>query len=315
MVNIIKAAPYATGDYIGSIPKEGNDPIDLSVLTDYISGFTFEGIKSELHINGPQGVVNNPNLEGDLHLSLKAYYWWDDINEVNDHDPSIIYDGPLVLEENPLLLDASYFDVNGSYKEKDLPPGRPFSFSDILDEQPKKLVFIYEIKIPDELTVTHDLFEDDSTFIDSKITMTMLIMIPLKLVVANDGPGSITFPDMFKDVNDLFGRNSIEEDSVFNSLNNIEYLKFTIDFTGSFFNGGKLFIEKEGKELLFPNGIGLNGKSLVLNITGADFETIKNNLIDPDLRLIFEDPGGSLNVPRNIGLTNLKFEAKGKFEF
>jgi hypothetical protein len=318
MVEIIKAAPYATGDYVGSIPKEGNDPIDLSMLTDYIKGFTFEDIQSEMHINGPHGVVNNPNLEGELHLTLKAYYLLDDASEFEEHDPPI-YDDTLVLEENPLLLDAGYFDASGSYNKKDLPPGKPFSFSDIMDKQPQKLVFIYEIKIPDTIMVTHDLFEDETDIIDSKITVTILIMLPLKLTVNRPGPGRITFPDMFEDMGDLFGRSNLEEDSILKTLD-IDYLKFSIGFTESFFNGGKLFMEKElgeGEErsLLFPDGIKLNGKKMAVNISGADFDIIKNNLIVPDLRLIFETPGSTLNVPRNIRLNNIKFEAKGKFEF
>jgi hypothetical protein len=312
MVNAIKAAPNAVGAYSKRIPAEGKDPIDSSILTDYITGFTFENIQSEMHINGPDGVVNSSHVLENPTLSLWAEFWGDSLLE-KQKEP-IYNDGSLILEEHPVSLADSDFDANGSYNKSTLPPnGKRFNFTKIMDAQPKNLIFNYEIKIPDTLTVTHDLFEAENTIIDSKITLTILIMLPLKLTVVEDGPGIIKFPDMFGEMEDLFGRTDIEEDSIFNSLN-IEYINFSVDFTGSFFSGGKLFLEKEGQEQLFPNGIDLNGSKIVLNISGADFETIKNNLISPDFRLIFGSPDSMINVPRNIGFTNIKFEARGKFE-
>jgi hypothetical protein len=309
---IIKAAPdsIATGFYEKRIPSVDNDPIDLSVLTDYITGFSFGDIRSDLHVNGPEGVV--VNMEDIPTLALWADYW-NDPHE--DHPPMSIYnEGALTMDKHSVSLTASDFNANGSYTKRDLPPnGIPFNFTDILEAQPKNLVFSYRVSLPHTLTVTHDLFLEESTIIDSKITVTILIMLPLKLTVKGSGPGMITFPDMFDGGKDLFGRDSLEEDSVFNSFD-IDYLRFSVDFTGTFFRGGKLFIEKAGKEKLFPSGITLDGRKFELKVTGADFETIKNNLIDPDLRLIFANPGSMLNVPRNIGLTNIKVEARGKFD-
>jgi hypothetical protein len=316
MENIIKAAPNATGSYMKRIPGEKEDPIDLSMLTDYITGFNFGGIKSEMHLNGPDGIVTGLHVDEDPEISLLAKYWWDDPAQARD-EPIIAEGTTLRLDEDTVSLNAGDFDINGSYNKSTLPPnGKPFSFSGILNNQAKKLVFTSQIKLPDTITITRDLFEGKSDTVDTKITVTILIMLPLKLTVLGDGPGLIKFPDMFDGAKDLFGRSNLEEDSVFNSQDmNIEYLKFAIDFTDAFFNGGKVFLEKEGNEKLFPNGINLDGKKIVLDVYGADFETIKNNLIDPDLRLIFPNPDSSLNVPRNIGLSNIKVEAKGKFGF
>jgi hypothetical protein len=309
---IIKAAPNSTGVYTRSIPSEGNDPIDLSVLKDYISGFSYEDIRAEMHINGPNEAVNNADVEEDPILYFYAEHWKED-PIMSDIVP--IYErGPLVLEQTRVSLNNSDFDARGSYKKRALPPnGKPFDFARIMNSESKHLIFNYELSLPDTLTVTHDAFLNGDTVMDSKITVTIYIMIPMKLRVMGDGPGIIRFPDMFGDMEDLFGRSDVNGDSIFNSLD-MDYLRFSIDFTGSFFSGGKLFIEKTGKERLFRNGIGLNGTKIVLNISGADFETIKNNLISPDFRLIFESPNSAINVPRNIGLSNIKFETRGKLE-
>jgi hypothetical protein len=306
---IINASPNAPGTYMKTIPSE-DAPIDFSLLSSYMSGFIFDGIQSEIHLNGPNGVIDNMDIEPSL--SLWAEYWQDNSTR---ETVSIYDDEKLTLEEKPVSLDARDFDANGSYKKNTLPPnGKPFEFSKIMNAQPKNLIFNYVLKLPPTLTVTHDIFEKENDSADHKIIATILILFPLNLMVADNGPGIIRFPDMFADKKDLFGRNNIEEDSIFTSLN-MDYLKLVVGLTGSFFNGGKLFIEEEGKELLFRNGIVLNGNKIAINITDADFTIIKNNLISPDFRLIFERPGFMLKVPRNIRLTNIKFEARDKIEF
>jgi hypothetical protein len=313
--NIIKSAPgmVGTGIYTKRIPGEDEDPINLSMLSYYISGFSFSEIKSEFHINGPKGVVSNLNVGENIKLSLWAEYWGKEITD-NYNREDIYIEESLILEETPVSLNDRDFDARGSYKKSSLPPnGKHFEFSKIMEAQPNNLVFNTRMEIPSTITVTHDIFQREDSIIDSKITVTIFIMLPLKLTVTGNAPGTIKFPDMFDGANDLFGRDNLNEDSVFKSLG-IEHLKFSIDFTGAFFNGGKFFIEKEGEELLFPNGINLSGKRMELYISGSDLDIIKNNLITPDLRLIFNSPNSMLNVPRNIGLNNFKFEARGKFE-
>jgi hypothetical protein len=62
---------------------------------------------------------------------------------------------------------------------------------------------------------------------------------------------------------------------------------------------------------LFPPGIPMNGWRISVNITNKDLEMVRNNFINPDLRLEFGS-GGKVAIPRNIGLTTLTIEAKGK---
>jgi hypothetical protein len=307
---ILNASSNNPGAIKKRIPGEGDEPIDFSLMSDYMSGFTFDGIQSEIYINGPNKAMAAMN--NDSTLSFWAEYWQDDSNV--PEILSIYNNARLTMDENSVSLGNNDFDANGSYKKRTLPPnGKPFDFSSIMNVQPKNLVFYYEIELPPVLTVTHDLFEDRTSHIDSKIMVTILIMLPLRLTVAENGPGIIKFPDMFGDKEDMFGRSNLEEDSIFKSLD-MDYLKLGISFTGAFFNGGKLFLEKAGEEQLFRNGIILDGTTIALNIYGADFEIIKNNLINPDFRLVFENRGSTINVPRNMGLTNIKFETRGKFE-
>jgi hypothetical protein len=329
MREIIKASPNpdVTGEFKGSIPnqdRESQDPVspplNLSVLAKYIEGFTFKDAEAIIHVRGPNSVMDGIREAENPQLYFAAVYWGDD--ETDKQEKPIYPKRPLILERDPLLLDEGDFDANGSYNKKNLPENRnAFDFSDeflgVMNDHPKRLYFDYEFSLPEILTVTPDDFEDNSTTLDnkigSKITTTIMIMLPLALKVAEPGPGIIKVPEMFKeDAVDLFGREEDDEESIFDSIE-IDHLKLSIDLIESFFNGGKLFLEQEPK--LFPDGISLSGKKMVLYISGENYEIVKNNLIPPEFRVVFEKSDADITVPRHIGLDNIKFEAKGKYEF
>jgi hypothetical protein len=230
-------------------------------------------------------------------------------------------ENPIILNKKQIVIDNDEYLEKGSYKKEKLPPGGSYfdGFEKIINARPDNLVFQYNVNMPDVIIVTPDMFVDDDESVDSKIVSTIMLIINLQLTAGDDG-GKLKFPDMFKGQKDLFDRGPDKEDdtkpeknSMFISLN-VDYISFAIDFAGSFFTGGKFFIEKENedyKPILFPDGIRVDGSRLAVNINNQDFDKIKNKFINPDFRLEF-DPNGRIVIPRNIGLTSVNITAKGK---
>jgi hypothetical protein len=334
MIAIIKAAPDEdTGKYMGSIPnKKDNDPLNLSVLTKYIEGFTFTADTiARMHVRGPSGVIeNNQGRDERPTLKFGAEFLWDD--PTNKPPKEDIYSGKLELKKEEILIPSSDLNIEKinedriykTYTKKTLPsadisfdisPG----FLKVMNHHPQKLYFNYDLGLPDVLTVYPEDFDDDGT-LQKHITTTIMIMLHLKLFVAGPGPGIIKVPELFKESpDDLFGRESLEEESIFDSIE-IDHLKLSIDFIEPFFEGGVLYLEQEGnRKKIFPNGIKLDGIKTVIYISRDENpeinEIIKDNLIAPEFRVVFEEKDKTITVPRNIGLDNIKLEVKGKYEF
>jgi hypothetical protein len=318
MKTIIKVGPNEEGEYKGTIPdqKKGEDPLNLSVLTKYIEGFSFANAKANLHVRGPRGAIDR--LDESPNLYFGAEFVWDDPTGKKSKED--IYEGKLILEKEGIGINEEDLDKEGSYKKEELPHTATSinispEFVKVMDNHPEKLFFNYNLALPDALTVVPEDFDNPDGKLQTSITTTMMILLPLKLVVAAPGPGIIRVPEMFdKDSVDLFGRESEEEESIFTSID-IEHLSLSIDFVHSFFKGGRLFLEREGEELLFPDGIILDGEKVEIIISGEEYDILKYNLIPPEFRVVFDKPGNSITVPRNIGFDNIKLEAKGKYKF
>jgi len=281
-------------------PDVGEKPIDLSLLDDYFKGFKFNNVEAAAYFSGPDNIFKK------IKPSLKIEVLSTAINT------TVMDEGSITFEKNQIVI-ADYLDAKGAYKEKELPPNgkNPINFVDVLNSlpRPKDMVFHYIINVSDTktITITPDMFDDNNEPHD--IFVTIMLLIRLDLTAGDDG-GQMMFPDMFnKDQKDLLGRKTLEENSKFTSLN-VDYINFTVDFTSQFFTGGKLFIEKD-KPILFPDGIPLNGSKISLNIRNKELDLIRNKLIPPDFRLEFK-PGGKIIIPKNIGVTSVKIEAKGK---
>jgi len=294
-------------------PAENEKPIDLSVagkyFKEYLPGFEFKptAIQASVFLSGPDKMIKAIVDEIEPTLSLNAVY--------NKDTPlSIIPDNwNIKLDEN---LVPVYLDDKGIYK-KNRPPddGNPITnFAEVINAWPDDLGFKYDIQIPPAIVVTKDIFPDEyiNESVPSEITATIVLVIHLELTAGTDG-GRITMPDMFKDQKDLLGRETLEEYSMFTSLN-VGYLNLAIDLAGTFLTGGNFFIEKDidgYKPILFPKGIPVNGSRIAVNISNEKLDIIRKHLINPDLRLEF-DTGGTITIPKNIGLTSFKIEAKGK---
>jgi len=296
-------------DFEEQFPDKGEEPINLSLLDDYFKGFKFNNIEAAAYFSGPEKIIKTltPNLKIEVKSSA--------INTTVMEETQITFDkNHIVIKGN-----SNYLDAKGAYKDIGLPlsQGRkPINFLSVLNSlpRPNDLFFHYNMKVSsaDTITIKPEMFDDNNEAASNDISVTIMLLIRLDLTAGDNG-GQMTFPDIFKDKKDLLGRNNLEENSKFTSLN-VDYINYTVDFTSGFFTGAKLFIEKENADkskLLFPDGILLDGSKIALNIMNKEFEFIKHHLIDPDLRLEFER-GRTITVPRSIGVISVKVEAKGK---
>jgi len=297
----VEAGVSVNDTFKGEFPGEDEDAIDLSSLNEYFKGFRFDDIKAATYLSGLEMIAN-------LNMSIDAKYAQESVSIIaGDENNSIKF-----VEKQIVIADNhDYLDEKGSYKKKELPPGgNDFDFAKIINDRPEDLVFHYELEAP-TIKVTPDMLDDNNESALHDIRATIILLIHMSLTAEKNGT-CIEFQDMFEGP-DLFGRESLEEDSIFTSLN-VDHINFTVDFTSPFFTGGKLFIEKNNadyKPILFPNGIPVDGNKISLDIRNKELEVIRNNFIDPDFRLEFEKDG-KITIPRNIGLTSVKIEAKGK---
>jgi len=298
--NALKASA-AIGNEYGKFPAEA---FDLSRLRDYFDGgFDFNGLEVKIYMDGSD-LIDYLGAQ----LLLKAQY-----NGKTGTDGENLYHGDLSVNKKPIDMD-DYLVKKGKetfYKDKDLPNLSKHdaiidddTISDIFRTMPTDLSFIFTIEIEDgkPLTIYPELFNniDDS----GAIKTTLMIMMPLSLKAAGNEKSVISFPDMFGKT-DLFGREKPED--LFSEAD-INYIRMTIDFYDQIFTGGYLFINQEKD--LFPQGIRLNGKELVLNFTDEQIKEVETKLIVPSIKVEF-DPGGTINIPKKLGIVSIKFEVKG----
>jgi len=345
MTEVLKNSNGGVGDvFKGQFPKEKQNPIDLSMLNGYIDGFSIlkEDVSAAVYLSGPDKTINKRGLLSGIDPSvlIKAEY-----TVPSSNDPSVSDTVSLeVIQKDTthkIMLEEKHIDIanddnytyeikNGDksyriYKHPYLPPfENDFTdgFLEIINARPKNLVFNYEVKLPKTIEMTKEMFfDDDGNSVPNDILADIVMLMHLRLTATGDKGGQIKYPGMFsEDQKDLLGREADkndsskpEADSMFTSVK-VDHINFAIDFAGSFFTGGSLFIEKNDADhtpVLFPQGIPVGGGGIAIDITNERFDIIKNNFINPDFWLNFEK-GVAITIPRNMGLTSVKFEAKGK---
>jgi len=339
-VNVLAAlkghTEYGDGSFTGSFPNgEKDKSMDLSILKKYIEGFIFkpEDVTAMVYLSGPdEAIQSSPTLFGTSVKIDASYTYNDDSKKITIFDPQNLTLGTehIILKEGE-EYNSKYIDDKGSYKLPYLPnpeygANKIQEFNTIFNDNPEDLIFDYKGQLPPEVIVTPEMFadlNDENADIAGDINAAIMIFINLRLY-GDDDVNQIIFPEsMFDGKNDLLGRAADENDpskpeknSLFTSAT-VDHLIFTIDFSGAFFSGGKFFIEKDNeqsKPILFPEGIPIDGSKITLNITNNKFETVKNYFIDPALRTEFRK-GATLTIPKNMGLTSFKIEAKGKNTF
>jgi len=339
MTEALRAEGIDGDAYIGTYPDKSKNepPIDyLGKAKEYIKGFKFiPGVlQTSVYLSGPDETIRS--IEA-FHprLSLMAQYTDGDTFEekvfIDRQDEGLtLAKDNIVIKDNPDYLD------NKIYKRSYLPPGgNPVEeLVTVINAMPGDLRFQYNVTLPATIIVEPYMFIKDDETVPHEISATIIMLIHMELtagdeeVLTDGSKGSkIIYPDMFsKDQIDILGRNpdkndpsKPEQDSMFTSLD-VGFIRFAVDFAGTFFTGANLFIEKyekdeEGnvkyKPILFPHGIPVNGSKIGVNITNNNFNIFKNNFINPDFRLEFGS-GSKITIPRKMGLTTLTIEAKGK---
>jgi hypothetical protein len=305
---ILEAAGQGEDLFAGEFPDTKH--IDLSISDEYngyFDGFEFmqDRLNASVYLSGPDKMIKSIEAVHPT-LSLKAQY---------NEKTLPLMNGTIELDEKRVDIaaddDYTYKDKNGNiiYKRNGLPHAslENFEFVDILNTRPADLFFQYDISLPSTIEVEPSMFEDDNdNKVDPKIAVTIIILIHLELKAGDNG-GWIK-PGMFKDQIDLLGRKTPGENSMFTSLS-VSYINVAVDLAGAFFTDGNLFIEKD--PVLFPTGIPMNGTRIAVNITDEKLGIIKKQLINPDFRFEFGEKG-KIAIPKNIGLTSVKIEAKGK---
>jgi len=323
MAEALKGRPEADGLKSGVFPNKkadgGDNYIDLSIINEYIDGFYFkrEDVMAMVYLSGP----NDTLYSIDSNLDIVARYNRDEQDAEKYDKLPVLSRNPVTLEKKHVVLKDNpvFLDRNGSYKFSGMPPyGNPIvRFEEILNTHPKDLSFEYNVTLPPTLPVTRKMFDGE---VENDIAAAIIVKVNFRLVAVKN-PSKIILPDMFGDQKDLLGRNTPDENSMFTSVN-VDHLNFAIDLAGTFFTGGRVFLEKNikadpeqgieaSKPILFPNGIIVDGSKIGINITNHELDIIRKNLINPDLRLEFV-PGAAITIPRNMGLISVTIEAKGK---
>jgi hypothetical protein len=292
----------------GQFPQTMEDGFDLSELGKYIEGFTFEGMEARMYISGSP----ISGLEPDLTLHAR-YNGKDGVLK-----EKCLYKGSFNIDSTPLVLDDNYI-TNESYNRKHLPgidDNQPEfilnqkTLRDIFITLPDGLFFGYEIGLGDIVDVYPEYFVDDpDAFDSSKIAPALLIMLPIHLTATTD-ESTISLPNMFGNMKDLFDRDKPE--TLFESMN-IKTLTMSIEFLEPFFTGGSLFLDgdKENAPLLFyPNGIKLGGKKTTVDFDKTQRDIVEKQLIKPNIWLKFKE-NDEVIVPKKLGVVSIGFEVEG----
>jgi len=287
-------------DLSGVYPRKA---MDLSRLGKFLSGeFIFNGLEAKIYMDGP-----DPDSINAMHANLimEAYFNNDKVN---------LYDDLLYISESMNMND--YLNDNDVYIKQHLPETTSEyadridkdAISKIFNAMPADLLFMYRIKLDGYLTVYPETFADDTgdSAEGSKVTSTMLIILPLDLTAMgdDDNKSAILLPDMFGN-DDLFGRDAPEDLFGEADINNI---RMTINFSDKIITNGYLFIN-EDKDL-FLQGVKLNGKTTTASVPDAEIERIQEKLIIPDIKIEM-NRGGTVNVPKKTVVVKIRFEMKG----
>ncbi|MDR0455281.1 MAG: hypothetical protein LBH20_01175 [Treponema sp.] len=291
-------------DITGKFPDSS---FDLSGLNDYLDGgFTFNDLEVKVYMNGPHPETVNM-LEANLILEAQCG---------DSEDELYLYNDILFINSVPINPN-DYLDENGYYRERHLPGSSDHdgkmngdAIAEIFRIMPKDLFFKYSIRMGDDkdLIITPEMFSGDINDSDenNRISIAIMIMLPMSLVAAgNDDDRSIvSLPDILGD-GDLFGREGPGD--LFSGVD-INYVRMTIDISDQIFTKGRLFIDEDRD--LFPQGIKLNGKKIALNFTDREFKIIQEKLISPNIAIEI-DNGGTVNIPKTMGIVNINLEIKG----
>jgi hypothetical protein len=296
--------------------KEPYEPVDMSKFSKYMHGITFsDHIEAKIYMSGPSKLIEL--------LQPRMNFWaeWEDENmeiqtesmltlgefKVGDHFPKLpgkdflgelVYSG-IVLPEPELGMD-----LTGSFGRiiASLPPNLRLKHEMVLSDTGK-----------DTLTVRPETFDDVEEGDDSKLKALLMLILPMKFIAEPGGyfamPGDMFGSDDSGE--DLFGRTSINDDSIFTSVN-IKSLGMRMDFGYSFFAGSYLRFDRD--DILFgENGIFVGkGNSLNITFTSEQKSIINENLIYPSIKFVYPE-GRSLQIDKYVLPVRIVIAASGSY--
>lgn len=276
-------------DFSGSFPETNHAPIDLSQITDIISGFTFNGIQAYLYVSGPDRFFNlSPGI--DLQVIL------DDGN-----GPNIDLfgnEGFVLTSSSPLNLDPG---STGKFSGNLPSGGIAIGLADVLNAHPSNLRFEYDLD--GLITVTPSMLVREEGELE-ELNVAIVMVLPLSLTAGANA--ALVFTDEFNEGEDFLDR-SLDDDS--SLLDVINSLTLNVTLTDEVFSGGTLYMRREGEtagnELL---RFELSGRTISLPITGEMLESINNinPFIIEEIGIRFNE-GSRVEVPNNLGAVRIDF--------
>lgn len=292
----------------GTFPEDGGDPMDLSMLDDYLP--------SDINIDQTYAsttmVISGPANQMSMDVVLLARYTHPD-NSVPSIDVLIGDGDPAILGFDPLAYTGVAADTLSATTDVD--ESIEFELLTILNNRPTDLELAYNVNVAG-LTVP---VADDPTDISASLDLE----IPIALSVGDDsatyswvpdgdttGWNEITIPDTDIQAElsvdtDLLDRDVIPDEDVNDILNNLNSAGIYFDLVNEMFResgvegGGSLLIRVvDGADLgdgiyEFDKYIDFSttpeGETSNINLEPSDIDFIKNNAFTPEIKLYLKE--------------------------
>lgn len=303
----------------GTFPEDGGDPIDLSMLDDYLpSDINIDQTNASTNM-----VISGPADEMSMDVVLLARY-----THPGDSVPSIdvlIGTGdPATLGFDPLAYTGEPADTLSSTSDVD--ESLPFDLLAILNNRPTDLELAYNVNV-DGLTVP---VASDPTDISASLDM----VIPLALSVGDDtetypwvpdgdttGWNEITIPD--PDIQDelsvdtdLLDREVIPDEDISDILNNLTEASIHLDLVNEMFreagvDGGYNILIRvvdgdynAGDDTYeFDKYIDFSTGDHELSLGPNEIDYIKNNAFTPEIKLYLKEGTLRFNPDAELSLS------------
>ncbi|MCL1837014.1 MAG: hypothetical protein FWG46_05655 [Treponema sp.] len=313
----------------GTFPEREKKGVDLDDNAGkYMSDISLSSkIQAKLFFTGPKQLIDA--LQPKLNFGAE----WEDKDDENNIISDLFYDDTIRMTDlsaKSELLPGKNEKGQYIYEGTEM-PGEPDEgmvlnsdlLVDAISAFPRNLRFTYELDM-DVITVTPGMFEFDADDEDN-LSILFVMMVPLELAVKKGGK-FIVPQDVFGDEGkDLFGRNSLDEDSVFTNVN-VKSLSLRIDFHEALFRGAVLHIDADRFEepdlddpyyippkILFREGLSLDsGKSIQVVMKSRDWDIIRSKLIIPNIEIEFREDS-TIKIPREFMPTTITITASGSY--
>ena len=307
----------------GTFPENDKDPFNIKdAMGDYLSDITLAGgIDAKLFLKGPTAFINELNKDGEIMLEFDLE--WD--GKPPAEPP--LFNGPLTMNSIvtfPDFPNLSDSDTEYVFNSTNLPEiffigldefkGIDISgeVNKIITDLPDEMRFRYEMQMPQEFTVTKDMFDISDP--GGGITALFAAIIPLNFIAKSD-EAFINLAGMFDDEKDLFDREDTDK-PVFGDVS-LNSINISLDFGASFFSEAYLHInckDPESDVKLFGDGgmrIG-QGRNFDITLNSGHWDTINNNMIYPEIKLMFPQEA-NIRIPGSVMPLTITVSASGSY--